>query len=587
MASPTLQRPGRILAILLLIIVVLGLTAFWPGQDHSVKLGLDLRGGTEFILVPKLSTGEGQVSSEQLDQTVSIIRSRVDSFGVAEATVTTQGTGSGTAIVVSIPGTISNAVREALTSTAKLTFRPVLKEDFGSPQVTPTPTTTPTPTATPTSTPTPSSTTKVSPSPSTSGNGRALSSALRAASATPTPKATIPVATPPVATPSSVAKVPSPRPPIQSKTDDAKLEAAYLALDCSTKGALAGGKPEDPAQYMVTCSKDGQFKYMLSPAVILGTDISSAGASIPAGGAGGWQVDLGFTSDGAKKFATATSELSKNQPPQNQFAIVLDGLVTSAPRVNEAILGGQAQITGSFTAEEAKALASTLRFGSLPITLEVAALNQVSPTLGDDQLRAGIIAGILGLVLVMLYLLVYYRALGVIAVISLALAGLITYFAFIILGRTIGFTLTLAGIAGAIVSIGITADSFVVYFERVRDEVREGRTLRAAADAGWIRARRTILAADFVSFLGAVVLYFLSVGNVRGFAFTLGLTTLIDVLVAFMFTHPLVTLAARSKWFSKGGRMSGVDPARLGAKPNVGPATRRPARTTATVSKEA
>ena len=577
MASPTLQRPGRLLAILLLIIVAMGAVAFWPGQDHGVKLGLDLRGGTEFILVPKLSSGDGPVTTEQLEKTVEIIRSRVDSFGVAEATVTTQGTGSGTAIVVSIPGTISNSVRESLTSTARLTFRPVLREEFGSAQATPTTS----PSATPSANPPASKSGTPTPTATSTGNGRALSGALKGATSTPSPK--------PSATPSpSVAptKATTPLPPIQSKTNDAKLNAAFTALDCSATGALTGGKPEDPALYLVTCSKDGQFKYLLAPAVVLGTDISSAGASLPTGGVGGWSVDLGFNTEGAKKFATATTELAKKSPPENQFAIVLDGLVTSAPRVNEAILGGQAQITGSFTAEEAKALASTLRFGSLPVSLNVEATNQVSPTLGDDQLRAGIIAGILGLILVMVYLLVYYRALGVIAVVSLAVAGLLLYLSFIILGRTIGFTLTLAGIAGAIVAIGITADSFVVYFERVRDEVREGRSLRVAADTGWVRARRTILAADAVSFLGAAVLYFLSVGNVRGFAFTLGLTTLIDVLVAFMFTHPLVTLAARSKWFSSGGALTGVDPARLGVDPDASPPSRRPARATAGAGKE-
>ncbi len=205
-----------------------------------------------------------------------------------------------------------------------------------------------------------------------------------------------------------------------------------------------------------------------------------------------------------------------------------------------------------------------LKFGALPLNLDVQAVESVSPTLGTDQLRAGILAGFVGLILVALYMLVYYRALGVVAFLSLVIAGLITYSAFVVLGRTVDFTLTLAGVAGAIVAIGITADSFVVYFERLRDEVRDGKSLRQAADAGWVRARRTLLAADFVSLLAAVVLYWLSVGNVRGFAFALGLTTVVDVIVAFFFTRPVVAIMCRSRWMARGGTLTGVSPERLG-----------------------
>jgi preprotein translocase subunit SecD len=292
---------------------------------------------------------------------------------------------------------------------------------------------------------------------------------------------------------------------------------------------------------------------------------------------GGWQVNLSFNASGATDFAKVTAELAGKQEPQNQFAIVLDGLVQSAPRVNEPITGGQAQITGNFTQEEAKSLANVLKFGALPISLDVQSVDSVSPTLGSDQLRAGIIAGLLGLLLVVIYLLIYYRALGLVAVVSLLVAAALTYFLFVILGRTIGFTLSLAGVAGAIIAIGITADSFVVYFERIRDEIREGRTLRQACDAGWIRSRRTILAADFVSLLAAVVLYIVSVGNVRGFAFTLGLTTVIDVFVAFFFTRPLVSLLARNPWFSKGGPWTGLDPKRLGVTEIATGTRRKPA----------
>ena len=239
------------------------------------------------------------------------------------------------------------------------------------------------------------------------------------------------------------------------------------------------------------------------------------------------------------------------QPPDspgNRFAIVLDGLVVSAPGVNEAIPGGQAQITGQFTQDEAQDLANVLKFGALPLTFEIGERNTISPTLGEDQLQAGLIAGALGLALVVLYLLLYYRALALVAVFSLVIAGALTSTrSVVILGETLNFALTLAGVAGLIVAIGITADSFIVYFERIRDEVREGRSLRAALESGWVRARRTIIAADFISLIAAVVLWVLSVGGVRGFAFTLGLTTVIDLLVVFLFTKPLVSLLARTE----------------------------------------
>jgi preprotein translocase subunit SecD len=348
------------------------------------------------------------------------------------------------------------------------------------------------------------------------------------------------------------------------------FQAAFTALNCSKPGATKGG-PADPAQYLITCDKTGALKYLLDKAAVQGTEIASASAGLSQSGGAGWEVNLTFTSEGAQQFATVTGQLAQNQPPQNQFAIVLDGLVESAPSVSQAIIGGNAVIYGSFTADEAKALANVLKYGSLPVSLEVSSVQQISPTLGSDQLHAGLLAGALGLILVALYLLVYYRALGLVAVASLAVAALIAYELFVILGRQLGFTLSLAGVAGAIVAIGITADSFVVYFERIRDEIREGRSLRAAGDAGWIRARRTILAADFVSFLAAVVLYFLSVGSVRGFAFTLGLTTLIDVLVAFMFTRPLVSLLMRGRWFTSGSPWTGLSPDRLGVKTPIVP----------------
>ena len=506
--------------------------SFLPGERHTPKLGLDLRGGTQVILSPSVAVGE-TLTQDQLNQTVAIIRQRVDGFGVAESEVTIQGTGNGAKIIVTIPGETSRTVVDQLKTTAQLNFRPVLAIDFGSPQAS--------------ASPTPSVSDSASPSTSPSG------SATPAASTTPEP------------TPSpSVSVAPELLvPPIQSPDGSGDFADRFAALDCATSDIL-NGATDDPAQYLISCEKDGSVKYALAPADLVGTDIESATAGLPQQGAGGWQVDLQMTTDGAKKFADSTTKLSALESPNDQFAIVLDGVVISAPSVNEPILGGSAVISGSFTADEARALAQVLKYGALPVGLEVDEVQQISPTLGNDQLQAGLIAGGFGLLLVVIYLLLYYRALGVIAVVSLVAAAIMTYLAFVILGRGIGFTLTLSGVAGAIVAIGITADSFVIYFERIRDEIREGKRLRVAIDQGWIRARRTILAADFVSLLSAAILYYLSVGSVRGFAFTLGLITFVDIAVAFMFTRSLVTKLGNSKWMNSGSAWTGVSPTRLG-----------------------
>jgi preprotein translocase subunit SecD len=363
---------------------------------------------------------------------------------------------------------------------------------------------------------------------------------------------------------------------IQSKDNSADYQAKIAALDCQLPQNYAGGRPDDPTLWLGTCERTGSTKYNLQPAFIKGTNVTGATATLPQNGVG-WTVSLTFDSDGAKALAEASNQLTAlpecggaGANPCNAFAIVLDGVVVSAPRFNEPILGGQAEIQGNFTAQEAKDLASILKYGALPVTLEAVDITTVSPTVGSDQLRAGILAGLIGLTLVMIYLLIYYRMLGIIAVLSLVLAGLITYLLFIVLSKSVGLTLTLAGVAGAIVAIGITADSFIVYFERIRDEIRDGRSLRVACDTGWVRARRTLLAADFVSILAAAVLYFLSVGSVRGFAFVLGMTTIIDLVVAFLFTHPLVVLLGRNSWMQRGSRWTGLDPSRLGGASVMG-----------------
>lgn len=522
-------RPVRSLLIFTVGIIALLVWAFLPGERHTPKLGLDLRGGTQVILSPSVAVGE-TLSQDQLDQTVSIIRQRVDGFGVAESEVTIQGTGNGAKIIVTIPGETSRTVVDQLKTTAQLNFRPVLAIDFGTPQP--------------------------SASPSASGSASPDASASATPSPTPEPSPSVSVA------PELLV------PPIQSPDGSGDFADRFAALDCANSDVLSGST-DDPAQYLISCEKDGSVKYALAPADLVGTDIDSATAGLPQQGAGGWQVELQMTTEGAKKFADSTTKLSALESPNDQFAIVLDGVVISAPSVNEAILGGSAVISGSFTADEARALAQVLKYGALPVGLDVDEVQQISPTLGNDQLQAGLIAGGFGLLLVTVYLLLYYRALGVIAVVSLVAAAVMTYLVFIILGRGIGFTLTLSGVAGAIVAIGITADSFIIYFERIRDEIREGKRLRVAIDQGWIRARRTILAADFVSLLSAAILYYLSVGSVRGFAFTLGLITFVDIAVAFLFTRALVTRLGNSKWMNSGSAWTGVSPTRLGVKASV------------------
>lgn len=343
----------------------------------------------------------------------------------------------------------------------------------------------------------------------------------------------------------------------------AELKQKYDALDCTKAENIQGGGGDDANAPLVTCDRGGSTKYILDKAEVLGQQVSGATAALDQNGASGWYVSLEFNNEGTKAFGALTTRVVGLAEPQNQVAIVLDGLVVSSPRIIEAITAGTAQITGQFTRTDAQDLANVLKYGALPLAFDRGEVQQISPTLGADQLRGGLLAGALGLLLVFLYSLLYYRGLGFVTAASLVIAGLLTYLLFLVLGAAVGFTLTLAGIAGAIVAIGVTADSFIVYFERLRDEVRDGRSLRSAVETGWQRARRTILVADFVSIIAAVLLYVFAVGGVRGFAFTLGLTTLIDLVVIFLFTKPLMTLLARTKFFGEGHRFSGFSISRL------------------------
>jgi preprotein translocase subunit SecD len=259
----------------------------------------------------------------------------------------------------------------------------------------------------------------------------------------------------------------------------------------------------------------------------------------------------------------------------DRVAIVLDGVVYSAPTIN-SVINGDAEITGGFSQKEAEQLANVLKFGALPLNFESGDAEVISASLGDDQLRSGLIAGGIGLAAVVVYSLLYYRMLGLITISSLLVSGGLTYAMVCVLGKQIGFALSLAGIAGFIVAVGITADSFVVYFERLKDEIKEGRTPRSAVDVAWKRAIRTILNADAVSLLAAVLLYFFSVGGVRGFAFTLGLSTILDLVVVTLFTRPLISLLSRQRWFSRTGPTGFYGPD--GGQPNTG--ATRPSLTT-------
>lgn len=533
-------QAGAILIALIVLLVGGIVWAFWPGTDSSVRLGLDLQGGTQVILVPQPVVEGTEITEEQLAQTVEIIRARVDGLGVAEAEVTTQGSGNSAAIVVAVPGVGQDRVVELVQRTALLNFRPVWNvlsplpvepvaeeatgeeaaEDGSTDEATADGATT-------------EDDGTVSDESSADQGGVRSAEIVQAAEYTPE---------------------------FQSEVD---------ALNCVDPVNLAGGTPDNPLEWLGACDQTGVQKYVMEPAFIEGVNVTDANAQLTQQGIG-WVVTLEFDSEGAGALADASTELSAlpecgtGATPCNAFAIVLDGVVVSAPRFNEPILGGQAQIEGDFNAQEARDLANVLKYGALPVTLEVVDITSVSATVGGDQLRAGIIAGLIGLALVSVYLLLYYRVLGLVAVMSLAVAAALLYLFVVIFSKTIGLTLTLAGVAGAIVAVGITADSFIVYFERMRDELRDGRSLRQACDSGWVRARRTLLAADFVTLLAAVVLYFLSIGSVRGFAFILGLTTVIDLIIAFWFTHPVVVLLGRRKFMQGGSKWTGLDPERLG-----------------------
>ncbi|UWX95898.1 protein translocase subunit SecD [Arthrobacter zhaoxinii] len=508
-AKKTLLWLGVILAALALL---LGGGSMWSNASWTPKLALDLEGGTQMILAPEVQGGGSDITTEQLDQAVEIIRQRVDGSGVSEAEISTQ---SNRNVVVSLPGVPDAETRELIQASANMEFRPVLSGG--------------------------------------GGQGAAVTD--------PTPAEQLPT--------------PSAEPTDASDTNwiSPELQTQFETTDCLNPDTIANAEQAPADQPMVACEPGTAGKYILGPVEVPGVDISTASFGMAQGNNGvstnQWAVNIEFNGEGTDKFRSVTDRLFAfpEGDPRNQFAIVLDGQIISAPTVNAVITDGKPQITGNFTQESAEALSEQLKYGALPISFEIQSEQQVSATLGADQLRMGIIAGLIGLALVAVYSLFQYRALGFVTIASLVVAGLLSYLAIAILGWSHNYRLSLAGVAGLIVAIGQTADSFIVYFERIRDELRDGRGLVSAVDNGWKRAKRTVLASKAVNILAAVVLYFVAVGNVRGFAFTLGLTAIADLIVVFMFTHPTMVLLARTRFFGDGHRFSGLDPSRLGAIP--------------------
>ncbi|TVZ92038.1 protein translocase subunit SecD [Streptomyces sp. BK340] len=566
------SKPGRSLALILIAIVALTGGMFASGHK-TPRLGIDLAGGTSITLKAKADQGSA-INKANMDTAVDIMNRRVNGLGVSEAEVQTQGNDH---IIVNIPkGTNSKEAQQQVGTTAKLYFRPVLASEPTGAAAKPSPSASPSGSG--------------SPSPSSSASAKEKASSSSSGSPTPTATATsqgraVTDALKDDATPSpsgSPSATSSPSPSASSSggtADTTKLQAQYAALDCSKPAQRANaGKGAKPGEITVACGENDKvwYKYLLGPAAVDGTEVKKAQAVIDTQGAAGWQVQMNFTSSGSKKFADITEKLSKNQSPQNEFGIVLDGQVVSSPFVQSAISGGQAEISGRFTQQEAQSLANMLSYGALPLSFKEETVTTVTAALGGEQLHAGLLAGAIGLALVVIYLVAYYRGLSIVAMASLLVSAILTYVLMALLGPAIGFALNLPAVCGAIVAIGITADSFIVYFERIRDEIREGRTLRPAVERAWPRARRTILVSDFVSFLAAAVLFIVTVGKVQGFAFTLGLTTVLDVVVVFFFTKPLMTLLARRKFFANGHKWSGLDPKSLGAQPPLR-RTRRPA----------
>ncbi|MBT8225931.1 MAG: protein translocase subunit SecD [Dactylosporangium sp.] len=561
---------------------------FTGDKKPNPKLGLDLQGGTSMTLSATQPDGSAPKDPKSLEQARDIIADRVDLTGVAEPEVVIEGDRN---IVVNVAGGMSEDELRKLVAPAVLRFRKVLKS------------------ATDTAVPAEEPSESASAEPSASVDPSASTASEPAASepASTDPSASEPASADPSDSVDPSASASASEAPIDAGTeaqreavitklgelyslaqqlpdpdDSQPLDEQYVAMlapfgqltaeevavlpadiqfrvptiSCKQLTERPAGAVADSEQKVVACETRGgdSTKHFLDVAKVVGEDVSGASFSNdPA--EGGWKVDLSFKSGGQDKWTALTKE-AYNDGAEEQVAIVLDNRVVSAPQI-KGVISGDAQITGSFDKKEVETLSRQLKYGSLPLSFEVESVDSVTATIGEQAMYMGLLAGAIGLVLVIIYCLLYYRALGFVVILSLLVSGAMVYGMLVLFGRQLGFSLTLAGIAGFIVAIGITADSFVVFFERLKDEVKDGRTVRSAVPRAWVRARRTIISADTVSILAALVLYLLAVGPVKGFAFTLGMSTVLDLIVVFLFTHPLVALLSRANAFSS-PRFSGL-----------------------------
>nr|WP_218620622.1 protein translocase subunit SecD [Mycolicibacterium hippocampi] len=538
-------------------------------KEPDPKLGIDLQGGTRVTLTARTPDGTPP-TRDALNQAQQIISARVDGLGVSGSEVIIDGQN----LVITVPGNDSSEARN-LGQTARLYIRPVIHSIPAEGAEGALPQEGPAPGMPPGAIPgMPPGAIPGAPPGAVPGLPPGAIPGAPPADATPAPQ--------PRPFPEQPAPSPSPSPnpgpaqepgtppgpgtapaipqgdrdvPLATRIQDEKrlrqsgeqaiqiLAMQFQATRCGEDDVLAGN--DDPNLPLVTCSTDGQQVYLLDASIISGEQIANATSGMDQQ-RGENVVDVEFDSEAGEIWADFTAA-----NVGTQTAFVLDSQVVSAPQIQEAIPGGRTQITGQFTADSARDLANVLKYGSLPLSFESSEAETVSATLGLSSLRAGLIAGAVGLAAVLLYSLLYYRALGLLVALSLVASGAMVFSILVLLGRWINYTLDLAGIAGLIIGIGMTADSFVVFFERIKDEIREGRSFRSAVPRGWARARKTILSGNAVTFLAAAVLYFLAVGQVKGFAFTLGLTTILDIVVVFLVTWPLAYLASKSTTMAK------------------------------------
>ena len=579
------RRPVRALVTLTVAIVAacaaLAIGHFVKGVSPYPDLALDLKGGTQLILTPTAtSEGQREITEDDITQAITIIRNRIDASGVSESEISSLGNSN---IMVSIPGTPSQEQLDLIRSSSQMNFRPVLRVGAAQGVIQN------------------QQTTAATSGDAEGQSGQAQSGAQSGAqSSSDTQSGAAQSGASEVqstaldeATAMSIADqngdgvlsdTPASEPANASDLAWVTEQVWYdfLTLDCSASADVKRVEGAADKPY-AACDDSGQIKYILGPVAVPGSDLKSATAGLARNNngqtTGQWIVSLQFNADGTEKFKdTSTilygyhdsdpqgSSFYQGRPDRNAFAVVLDGTVITAPSMEAIISNGEAQISGNFTSQSATALANQLQFGSLPLNFEVESEQQISATIGTDHLTVGLWAALIGFLLVIVYLIWQYRGLAIISAGSLVVASIITYLVITLLSWAMGYRLSLAGVAGLIMAIGVTTDSFIVYFERVRDEVRDGRPLRAAVEEGWDRAKRTILVSDAVNLVAAVVLYLLAVGGVQGFAFTLGITTVIDIAVIFLFTHPMMELLIRTRFFGEGHKLSGLDPEHLGAK---------------------